>query len=650
MPRIQPYVSQNQVGGGTVRTGGPANVVDLTGVGRAVMGIDQARTDLQRQQELMSEKLAQDEAAVHATNAMSQAGMYWQERIQQAQTSAPSGAGGFTSGLMKDFESWKEEQLKTAPERAKPLLQKDFARFGQGLHAEAFRFEVGARNQKLLTDNEAGIDGDARLMTLMPGQMGDTLARRLASISVLDMPQEVKGKLAAKARESISFYAGMTLANRDPQEWLTRDPTKDPVKSLMDPKQMASLDDHARAAIARAQSKAMADRDAEVKNAVKMLDDTREFVLSGGVISPEYEQTFRARIAAQPGLAEAADALIKMSREGAGFGSQPLDRQAAALEKFAPGDPQQAKLKADMMTIHNRQQAAYKENPWSAATQYGRVPESAPVKIAAAEQIPGLIDERMKTIGKVETMAGKAVSPIRPEEVSDFTRSIQSLPPDRQGDILGQIGAKMNVRQINELTQQLDKTDRVMSLMLMAGADRTSAGVALATRIRQGSQALADKRVKRDDAALSGWRAEISSIVRGSIGDDAQETAAIDAAYYVRAAMEVEGYQNTVSNAQAVRMVLGGVYERQGVKTITPKGMTENDFDNKLKTYTAERLTGISPKFYIAGKEVSPMVVANRIGEMGLKMEAQGVYVPFHNNRVVSLDPEGTKPLKLEVR
>ena len=38
----------------------------------------------------------------------------WQETIQQRQTEAPEGADGFTASALKDFDTYRDEALKTA--------------------------------------------------------------------------------------------------------------------------------------------------------------------------------------------------------------------------------------------------------------------------------------------------------------------------------------------------------------------------------------------------------------------------------------------------------------------------------------------------------------------------------------------------------
>jgi hypothetical protein len=106
-------------------------------------------------------------------------------------------------------------------------------------------------------------------------------------------------------------------------------------------------------------------------------------------------------------------------------------------------------------------------------------------------------------------------------------------------------------------------------LALKLQLDRTTAGRTTSALVLRGAQALADKTVKRSDADLTGWRAEIAGIVRGTLGDDQAESDAIDAAYYVRAAMEQEGIQAPgfnlkASSENAVRMVIGQPLDRGG--------------------------------------------------------------------------------------
>ena len=168
----------------------------------------------------------------------------------------------------------------------------------------------------------------------------------------------------------------------------------------------------------------------------------------------------------------------------------------------------------------------------------------------------------------------------------------------------------------------------------------------------RGAQALADKTVKKDDAAVAGWRAEIANMVRGTMGDDRAEQDVIDAAWYVRAAMdaestEVPGYTLKASNENAVRMVIGTPIDRGGVKTLTPRGMDEKTFDERSRAALAP-MAGST--LYVRGKPVTAEELAVRLPSYGMKRDGQGRYTPVLNGAYVTTDADGQQPLRLEVR
>lgn len=624
----------------------------LTEIGRRVEGFAEGRMRVHAQQEAEAERIAEEQRRARNMERVSNARLEWTQQFSERQKTADPEATNFTPSLAKDFDSWLETSTKgIADEREREQFKQMTIPVKEHLLTGGMQFESTQRVAYRKRQIESGADTDAKVALADPSQVFDLVAfRRAAILGSTELGSEQKAALEKQSREMIALNAASTLVDRDPDSWVKRDGKKDPLIGLMDPGHVKRLNDHANALIAQRKSKDMAGRDAEVKAAVKDLDDLRTFVLDGGLVSPDYEARVLPRLMAQPGMGDAASALVKMSRAGAGFGSMPILAQDRTLAAFNPGDPKQAELKKHMEAVNNRQKAAYKENPWAAATQFGRVADSPVQDIQSVDQIPQIIAARLPQMGTVETYAGEPVSPIRPEESTKVQQLLSALPPDRRGEALGKMGSMLNPQQIAKMGEQLAKGDRVTALMLYAGADKTTFGVAVATRIGQGAQALKDKTVKADDQALAGWKAEIAKIVRGSIGSQQDEDAAIEAAYYFRAAMDVEGYTGTVSNEQAVRAILGHVYEKEGVKTLIPKGMDERAFTTKLEAFNADKLSAIAPKFYIRGKEVAPQIVANRLTQMGMRRNSQGAYIPFTNNAAVTLDKEGVKPLTLDIR
>lgn len=432
--------------------------------------------------------------------------------------------------------------------------------------------------------------------------------------------------------------------------------------STTDPNKLITLRSRAFSYVEQARHRAEADDARRLKDAESATTELTKFALDGRMVSPDYESQIMSRVAGTPFEGQ-AKALIAASYTGAMHGSQPLPQQEAGLRQMdaaiaAKGTgPEEAKLVDHIRTITKNQQEAYKENPWAAATRFGRQADVPEASITSADQVPQLVSQRLQLIGGVETYAGRPVSPLQPGEAKAWADQLRALPADARAEAVGQTGAMLSVPRVAALADQLDKNDKPLALALKMGADRTTAGRAASALVLRGAQALQDKTVKKDDTALAGWRAEIAGLVRGSLGDERAEQDVIDAAYFIRAAQDQEGsaapgFKSMSGAADAVAMVIGRPIERSGVKTVLPRGMDERTFDDKLRTYTPERLREMAPsgEVYVRGQPVKLEQIANRLTQYGLRRDGQGRYVPSVNNAPVTLDPQGTNLLRLDVR
>ncbi len=430
-----------------------------------------------------------------------------------------------------------------------------------------------------------------------------------------------------------------------------------------DPQKLVALRHRAASYVAQADNKMKAEAEKRQREAESSFKELQTFVLTGQMTSPVYERQVLTKVAGTP-YEEAARAMITASYTGATHGSLPLPAQEQRLRAldnlFAANgsSPDQSELATKARAITENQRRDYKDNPWAAATKYGRQMEVPEVQIQAPEDVPKLIAQRLGLMTGVETFAGQAVSPLQPGEAKAFAEKLKTLPPDARAEVLGQTGVMLSAERVAALADQLDKHDRPLALALGMGLDRTTAGRAASAYVLRGAQALTDKTVKKDDAALSGWRSEISTMVRGTLGDDRAESQIIDAAYYVRAALDQEGVAAAgfepmkASVENAIGMVIGKPLERAGTKTFLPRGMDQSTFDDKLKTFTPGKLLQVAPAgvVYSRGTPVKVEDLSRHLPEYGLKRDGAGRYVPVVRNAPITLDPEGRQLLRLEVR
>lgn len=632
---------------------GQARVAQAATIGQG--GVMDAAASLQREaaqrervadQQLANfQRLEHEQKKARNVERVSAARLQWTETLAKRQSEAEASADGFSRGVLTDFDTWRKQSAEAIPdEDERRMFDGMVANIRDHVGLTAMQFEATHRRayrKRVVMD---GIDVDARVAGADPGQMSDVLAQRLAAIkSVGDFSGEERAELEQQARENIAFQAAATLAGQDPVAWLKRKPKDDPVASLLDPEKLRQLNNHARSIIERDKAQREGDNDRAMRAAEKEVEALREFVLDGGLVSPEYESRLQA--ATGPLWAQAQE-IVKVSRSGAAFGVRPIAEQDAILAASKPGDPEQAKMVEHLRTVNGRQKAAYAANPWEAATRFGRAPAAPPYKITTAEQVPEIIAERLKGIGTVEQMAGGPVSPLQPDEATDAALALMAASVDKRAEVLAQVGARLTVPQIAKLADQLDKGDRATALMLKLGADRTDAGRATSVLVGRGAQALKDKVVKRDETALTGWRSEIAAMVRGAGLGERAEQDAIDAAYFVRAALDAPGYEfGAKTNEKAVELVVGLPYERGGMKTLLPRGLKEDEFIERA----GKAVAAAGETFYVRGQPLTRAAVLRNLASMGMARDGQRRFTPFYNGAPVTIDPEGAKPLALQV-
>lgn len=486
------------------------------------------------------------------------------------------------------------------------------------------------------------------------------------------IPPEQKQKLKQSFVEGVNFSSLQTMGAdaykagdikrlTDVRVMVRENPHLDQAKKTQLDNQLFVYKNTLRGDAERAMRESEAQAEKRIKAAESATRELSKFVASGSAMDADYQVEVMSAVAGTPFEAPAR-MMIGAAAKGAGFGAQPLPAQAEALRRMdaaaAQGtSPDEKAVMQYVRGVHEAQSREYKENPWAAATKFARAEPVPEVEIKSADMVPALVAQRLRRIGDVEHAAGVAASPLQPNEARAFADSLGRMEPGQRAVVLGQVGAQLPVERIAALADQLDKNSKPLALSLKLGTDKTTAGRATSELVLRGAQAIADKAIKKDDAALTGWRSEISAMVRGALGDERAEQDIIDAAYYVRAAMDlegvgVEGFKLDASNRGAVSLVIGEPMERGGVKTLLPRGMKEDQFDDKLRELTPDTLRTMvsSDRVYVRGRAVPVEQLSQALQSMGMRRDGRGRYIPVASGQFVTLDPEGLVPLALELR
>jgi hypothetical protein len=643
----------------------------MQGADQVGYAIDRANRDQQQKDaeaRAFAERQQRDEAVLAVTKASTAEHL---QSLQDATDAENNGSlPGFTDRWSKAFDQRQEAGAKAIPQTpiAQAMYAQHMASLKEALNVNFFQKEVGARDLQLSTDAEGNIDTAAKVAYIDPRQGADQIAQQRAAILALALPPQEKQALLAKTTR-IAYASASAMAERNPAAFLARvsgagdaDKIKaDPILSQLGPQNLEALTGHAQALLKQQDAADQREAEHRLKVAQESVQKLQGFADSGQIPDLEYVAEVKAATVGTP-FQEAADSLLKMAQQGVAFGSQTLPAQGAMLRGLeaatAKGtDPEQQVRLQHLRTINGEQVKAYADNPWAAGTRFAKLPYQPEMQVTAPEGGVQLVSQRRPLMGALETVTGGAVSPLQPGESAAWGEALSKLSVPQRADTLAAAGQQLNGPEINALADQLGHKDKATALMLKVN-DQTTAGRSLAVRIGYGAQALADKTVKADETAQAGWRAEISNMVRGTLGNTAAENDAIEAAFYIRASFDLPastapGFDaSTPSNENAVRQVLGQPIERAGVKTILPKGMDESTFNDKLRAFTPEQFQALAPegKVYMGAREVPLPLLRARIVDYGMRYYGPGLYVPVRGNTIITTDKQGTKPLLLKVQ
>lgn len=672
--RIPIPVVQRTVDPGFAAPAARAQEVEQSGLSGIARGLQQVADTRQRNADAAQEqfeRLQHEQRKARVNERLSNDRLTWTKQLQDEQTAAPPGADGFTPAVLKKMDAYRDQAAKgIADEHERRMYTESFVRLREAVGEHAMVFESTSRRNFRRQELTGGIDRGSQVVAIDPTQYADVRSERLAAISSsMDISAEDKAALSLKAKSEMSFAAARTQVERDPDGMLRvlndrKEFDAHPFLPDVDPQHLAQLQNHARALVAQRDARLQSATDKARREAEEALDGMRKFWAAGGLPDIGYQNEVLSKTAPFPEVRAAAQALIDQSLAGAGHGSSSLPRQEERIRtleaQLARGsNPESEKQLAYLRQVTDTQRREYAENPWAAAARFARAPSVPDQPLPTAEAVPQYIAQVLPLMPTIESLVDGPVSPLQPGQAKQFEAHLSAMPPAQRAETLGQTGAMLgSVERIDVFANQLDKGNRPLGLALRLGSDRTTAGRSVSELVLRGADALKDKTVKRDDTALTGWKSEIAGMVRGLLGDAKAEQDVIDAAYYVRAAMdvqgiEVSGYDLKASAEQAVKLVIGQPVARSGVRTVLPRGMSESDFDEKLRAYTPESLKTLAPSgtVFVRGQPRTLEQLSTSLPGMGLALDPRTKrYTPVSAGAFVTLDKEGSQPLQLEVR
>lgn len=668
MPSIAPYQQQTGASGSlSIRSPdiGAQTAQAVGNVAGALNGIAADKNAALREQEERS-------ARSWSGPALTKANLDWTDNLQKRKESALPGAPDFTPGVMADFDAYSSKLIDSAPSvAAKDYVRQHMEALKNQIGQQSLAFEAQARVGLRIDNAQASIENASKVVQQDPSQYS----------KMLSIVRETMPEVGPEASKQLNDHLVQTMTNAAASQVMDADPyavqevtskamghngfsgkTGTPWVDDATPEQVKQWNNTATTKIRMIESEMARNTEVRTKAATDIFGAATDLSFKGQFFSEPFKAQLRSTVKGTQ-FEAATEELISSQSVTAGFASAPSSDRTAVLNDIRSrgADPKQgttpemAKQLEKINTIDGEIRKAVDDNPWVAAQRYGVTRDSSAVALKTPQDVGPLIQQRAQTQGQVEAWAGKPVSPLQPSEAAQFSSMLGAMPPPARAQVLGQVGAALPLGRVAALADQLDKTDKPQALALKLGADSTTAGRTVGELVLRGAQALKDKTVKRDDAALTGWRQEIAGLVRGTIGDERAENDIIDSAYYVRASLDNEGtaipgFDLNASNRNAVRLVAGDLLERGNVKTFLPRGMTEETFDKALGQYTVDKMDLVAPGgVFVRGQPVPMQRFVDSLTRYGMRKDSQGNFLPSSGGSLVTTDKEGRIPLRLPV-
>jgi len=335
-------------------------------------------------------------------------------------------------------------------------------------------------------------------------------------------------------------------------------------------------------------------------------------------------------------------ALQERAREVGGFGAQPIAAQQAALDQVNAQIAQTGasdsliKRRDNLQRVLESSKRDYGDDALRAGLQRGVIDALPPIDISSVDAATRTIGQRLQAAQMVQTKTGRPVSPLTNDEAEALGNTINALPVQQRATALATLGRNIGPQAAAGLAAQIDKKDKALALALQFGTAATTEGRTTAEIILRGQQALKDKTVKPDTPAVDGWKGQIAKEVEGAYRNQKQADDVKEAAYLILSGLQSEG---TGDVKQAVRLAVGGrIVERNGSKIPLPAGVTEDDFDAKLRSLTpanfANQVKGSEVR--VGGQPVPLDAFVQSLPDAQLINAGRGRYNVLHGGRVVT--------------
>lgn len=373
----------------------------------------------------------------------------------------------------------------------------------------------------------------------------------------------------------------------------------------------------------------------------------------GLALDPAYIDQVVAQTAGTPYQASVKQLAAQAAATG-GLASKTVAQQRAELDTINAviaregNNPALAKRKTQVENVLNGSQSDIAKDPMRAYLE--RSADAASFTPLDTRSIGGLVaslQERMPIAARASTWSGGAVAPLTGEEIEPVRKLLEAMPPAQRGNAIATLATAVGPQAASGMAKQIAGKDRALGLAFGLASAQTTQGRFTSELVLKGSQAIKDKAVKEDNAALSGIRARVTAEIGDAYVNQETRAAVIDAAVFAEYGLQSEGSGDL---SRAVRLVTGGLTERNGRKIPLPYGMPEAEFDKRVKAVTPASFGAQTPdgQVFIAGKPMPIAQFVQQVPNATLLSAGQGRYAVQAAGGVAT--NSAGRPLILEVR
>lgn len=407
-----------------------------------------------------------------------------------------------------------------------------------------------------------------------------------------------------------------------------------------------SLDQKAELAAQRAQRQA----EAGLKRAEAAFNTFQGMADKGTALDPKYIDQVIAQTAGTPYQA-GVRAMAQQAAENGGLAAQPIAVQQATLDAInakiaAEGrSPALDKRKAQIEGVLNGSRGDVdKIGGLRAAQERGVIVGLEPLNTTNPQaMVAGLAKrvEQAETVGR--QWAGSSVSPFLPEEAEKLAVDLSNMKPAEKSTFIATLAKAIPPRQLSALAKQIDGKDKGLSIGMALGVDGTTAGRYASEIYFKGVQAIKDRSIKTDSAAVTGLRPQLAAYLGDALAGPSREEV-LDAAIGIFYGLQSEGSGPSV--AQAMKIALNGdVIDRGGSKLPIPAGVDPDKFE-AVVAQSASKATGGKP-VYVGGRPVPAADFLRALPSASLQQAGRGRYLVKTGTGLVTTD--GKTPLYINV-